>query len=97
MPDLLDKFEKAAKKISSSEKKDIRKCVYCAYVDHLSDINTDDLPEDIQIFYESIIMRLTSTVPAGKISDDEAHWIAKDILFMADVIRTHNRPQYHTI
>jgi hypothetical protein len=53
IPDLLDKFEKAAKKISSSEKKDIRECVYCAYVDHLSDINTDDLPEDIQIFYES--------------------------------------------
>ncbi len=91
MPDLLKKFAKAAKKISS-EKKDIRECVHCAYVDHLSDINTDDLPQEIQIFYESIKMRLTSTVPPGKISDDEANWIAEDILYMADVIRIHNKP-----
>jgi hypothetical protein len=91
MPDLLTKFSKAAKKISS-EKNDIRECVYCAYVDHLSDINADDLPEEIQIFYESVKMRLTSTVPPGKISDDEANWIAKDILFIADMIRIHNRP-----
>jgi len=90
MPDLLTKFSKAAKKISS-EKNDIRECVYCAYVDHLSDINADDFPEEIQIFYESVKMRLTSTVPPGKINDDEAHWIAKDILFIADVIRIHNR------
>ena len=98
MPDLLKKFEKAAEKISFSEKEDIRECVYCAYVDHLSDINADDLPGDIQIFYESVKMRLTSTAPPGEISDVEARWIAKDILFikdilfMADVIRSRNRP-----
>jgi hypothetical protein len=86
MPDLLTKFSKAAKKISS-EKNDIRECVYCAYVDHLSDINTDDLPSEIRIFYESVKMRLTSTIPPGKISDDEASWIAEDILHMANVIR----------
>jgi hypothetical protein len=91
MPDLLNKFAKAAKEISS-EKNDIRECVNCAFVDHLSDINTDDLPEEIQIFYESVKIRLTSTVPPGKISDDEASWIAKDILYMADVIRIRNRP-----
>jgi hypothetical protein len=86
MPDLLTKFSKAAKKISS-EKNDIRECVYCAYVDHLSDINTDDLPSEIRIFYESVKMRLTSTIPPDKISDDEASWIAEDILHMANVIR----------
>ena len=91
MPALLKKFEKAAKEISSKEK-DIRECVYCAYVDHLSDIDTDDLPPEIRIFYESVKMGLTSTTPPGKISDDEANWIADDILYMADVIRIYNRP-----
>jgi hypothetical protein len=90
MPDLLNKFEKAAKKISS-EKKDIQECVYCAYADHLSDINVDDLPEEIQIFYESVTDRLTSVEPPGDIGKDEAYYLAKDILYMADVIRTHNR------
>jgi hypothetical protein len=92
VPDLLKKFEKAAKKISFPEKNDIRECVYCAYVDHLSDINVDDLPEDIQIFYESVTDRLTSVEPPGDIGNDEAYYLAKDILYMADVIRTHNRP-----
>ena len=91
MPDLLKKFSKAAKKISS-EKKDIRECVYCAYVDHLSDIDPDDLPRGIQIFYQSVKTQLTSTIPPGKMSFDEANWIAKDILFIADAIKIHNRP-----
>jgi hypothetical protein len=92
MPDLIDKFEKAAKKISSPEKKDIRECVYCAYVDHLSDINADDLPEDIQIFYESVTDRLTSVEPPGNIGNDEVYYLAEDILYMAGVIRIQNRP-----
>ena len=91
MSDLLKKFSKAAKEIFS-EKKDIRECVNCAYVDHLSDIDTDDLPPEIQIFYESVKMRLTPTIPPGQISDDEASWIAEDILHMADVIKIYNRP-----
>ena len=91
MPDLLNKFAKAAKKISSEEK-DIPECVYGAYVDHLSDIKADDLPEEIQVFYESVKTRLTSTIPPGKMSFDEANWIAEDILYMADVIRIYNRP-----
>jgi len=91
MPDLLKKFSKAAKKISS-EKKDIRECVYGAYVEHLSDIDTDDLPSEIRIFYESVKMRLTSTIPPGEISDDEANWIAEDILYMEDVVRIYNKP-----
>ena len=70
----------------------MRECVYCAYVDHLSDIDTDDLPVEIRIFYESVKMRLTSTIPHGKISNDDANRIAEDILYMADVIRIYNRP-----
>ncbi len=88
MPDLLKKFEKAAKEISS-EKKDVRECVYCAYVDHLSDIDTDDLPEEVQIIYESVTDRLTSVEPPGDISNGEAGYLAKDILYMADVVRSH--------
>jgi len=91
MSDLLNKFANAAKKISS-EKKNIRGCVYCAYVDHLSDINTDDLPREIRIFYESVKIRLTSTVPPGEINADEASWIAEDILYMENMIRNRNKP-----
>ena len=50
MADLYKKFSEAVKMISFAEKS-IQECVYCAFVDHLSDINTDDLPWEIQIFY----------------------------------------------
>ena len=70
----------------------MRECVYCAYVDHLSDINTEDLPEDIQIIYESVDMRINSTVPPGDIANDEAGYLAKDILYMADVLKARYQP-----
>ena len=85
MADLKNKFSEAAKMISSDETS-IKSCVYSAYVDYLSDINSVDLPEEIQIFYESVKIRLTSVVPAGDISNQEAFHVAKDILFMADVL-----------
>ena len=88
MADLHEKFSKAAKIISFDENS-IRKSVYGAYTDHLSDINTADLPEEIQIFYESVKIRLTSVVPPGAISSEEALYLAKDILDMADVVRKY--------
>lgn len=92
MTDLLYKFSEAVKEVSSDEKT-IRECVYCAFVDNKSDINPDDLPEEIQIIYESVKMRLTSVVPPGDIGIDEANYLAKDILFMDDVVRAHyNNP-----
>ena len=91
MSDLQRKFSKATERILS-EKNDLRQGVYGAYVDHLSDIDPDDLPRGIQMFYESVKTRLTSTIPPGKMSFDEAGWIAEDILFMADVIKIHYRP-----
>ena len=90
MLDLFEKFTKAAQEVSSN-KKGIQECVHSAFADHLSDINTDDLPWEIRIFYESVKIRLKSTVPPGGINDDEATWIAKDIVYMADVIRTHTK------
>ena len=88
MADLYKKFSEAVKMISSAEKS-LQECVYCAYIDHLSDIDTDDLPEEIKIFYESVKIRLTSVVPPGDIGDEEATYLAKDILYMADVVREH--------
>ena len=90
MSDLHRKFSKATERILS-EKNDLRQGVYGAYVDHLSDTDPDDLPRGIQIFYQSVKTQLTSTIPPGKMSFDEANWIAKDILFIADVIKIHNR------
>jgi len=56
MTDLMKKFSEAAKAVSSS-KTPMWECVKQAYVDHLSDISTDDLPEKIQIFFDSVKLR----------------------------------------
>jgi len=85
MIDLLNKFTKAAKAVSSS-KTHTWECVKQAYVDHLSDISPDRLPFDIQIFYDSVKLRVTSAEAFGHIDNDEAIYIANDIRYMADVI-----------
>ena len=90
MTDLLHKFSEAAKVVTSN-KNHLRDSVYCAYINHLSDINLEDLPADIQIIYESVGMRLTSTVPPGQIGHDEADYLARDILYMADVVKEQHQ------
>ena len=85
MTELLNKFSEAAKAVSSS-KTLMWECVKQAYVDHLSDISRDDLPEEIQIFYDSVKLRVTSVEPPGHIGNDEALYIANDIMYLADVI-----------
>jgi hypothetical protein len=57
-----------------------------AYVDHLSDISTDDLPKEMQIFYDSVKLRVKSVEASGHISNDEASYIANDIIYLVDVI-----------
>ena len=86
MTDLLKRFSKAAKAVSSNSNP-IRQLIYNAYNDHLSDINTDDLPEEIQPIYDAFTERLSSTEPSGDIGNDEASHLAKDILYMTDVLR----------
>ena len=81
----MKKFSEAAKAVSSS-KTHTWECVKQVYVDHLSDINTDDLPEEIQIFYDSVKLRVKSAEASGHISNDEASYIANDIKYLADVI-----------
>ena len=90
MTDLLNKFSEAAKAVSSS-KTNMWECVSRAYVDHLSDISKDSLPEEIQIFYDSVKLRVTSVEALGHIGNDEAGYIANDIMYMADVIRSDSR------
>jgi len=85
MTDLLNKFSEAAKVVSSG-KTHMWECVNRAYVNHLSDISTDSLPEEIQIFYDSVKLRITSVEALGHIDNDEAGYIANDIMYMADVI-----------
>ena len=92
MTDLLKKFSAAAETVKSNNNP-VRVCVYGAYREHLKDINPDDLPDNIQIIYESVKDRLTSARPKGDIGEDEAGHLAKDILYMADVV-TSNAKKY---
>ena len=85
MTDLINKFSRAAKAVTSS-KAHTWECVKKAYADHLSDISTDRLPLDIQIFYDSVKLRVTSAEAFGHIDNDEASYIANDIRYMANVI-----------
>jgi len=88
MTNLLNKFSEAAKAVASS-KTPMWECVKQAYVDHLSDINTENLPEELQIFYDSVKLRVTSAYTLGHLDNDEATYIADDIMYLADVLRSH--------
>ena len=90
MTDLLKKFSAAAQTIKSNSHP-VRVGVYGAYREHLKDINPDDLPENIQIIYESVKDRLTSVKPRGDIGEDEAGHLAKDILYMADMVKSNSK------
>ena len=88
MTDLLKKFSAAAETLKS-DNSPVRISVYGAYREHLNDINPEDLPDNIQIIYESVKDRLTSVKPKGDIGEDEAGHLAKDILYMADVMKSN--------
>ena len=90
MTDLFKKFSAAAETVKSNNSS-IKVSVYGAYREHLNDINPEDLPENIQIIYESVKDRLTSVEPRGDIGEDEAGHLAKDILYMADAIKANAR------
>ena len=90
MTDLLKKFSAAAETVQSNNSP-VRVCVYGAYREHLEDINPDDLPDNIQIIYESVKDRLTSARPRGDIGEDEASHLAKDILYMADAVKSGSK------
>ncbi|MGD8975595.1 MAG: hypothetical protein PVJ56_20015 [Desulfobacterales bacterium] len=90
MMDLQKKFSEAAKTVTSG-KTTIMQRVYGAYFNYLRDINADELPDKIQIIYESVTDRLTSADPASDIGYNEAAFLAKDILYMAHEIEKNAR------
>ena len=85
MTDLLYKFSEAAKAITTS-KNSMWECVRQAFVGHLSQISKDSLPEELQIFYDSVRLRIIAGETLGHISNEEASYIAEDILYMAHTI-----------
>ena len=85
MTNLRSKFSKAAK-IVSSKKSPIPQLVYGAYSEHLKNINTDSLPKSVKLIYGSIKDRLESKADSSDIGNVEAHFLAQDILCLADVI-----------
>ena len=87
MIDLRNKFSEAAKAVSSS-KNPMWECVRNAFSDHLRDIRREDLPEQLQIFFDSVRLRVNTGETLGQLHNDEAGYIAKDILYMADVINS---------
>ena len=87
MSDNFDRFAEAVRVLSSNDKP-IRELVYGAYIDHLQDIDLSELPPKIRIIYESVRLRLTSVLPAGNFENDEAGFLADDILYIAGVIQS---------
>lgn len=91
MSEILKKFSEASKTVSTNNNP-MKVRVYGAYRDQLRNINPDDLPENIQIVYESVIDRLRSARPIGDIGEDEAGYLAVDIVHMADVVKSIIKP-----
>ena len=87
MSDNLEKFSEALRLLSSNSRPK-RELVYDAYVNHLKDVELSELPPKIKIIFESVVLRLTSVVPPGDIGNDEAGYLADDILYMAKVLQS---------
>lgn len=89
MPTVFKRFSDAARTIRSADKP-MRESIYAAYFDHLNDIQADDLPREFQLIYDSVKLRLTAVIPHGTISNDEAGYIAADILYLAERLHSNS-------
>ena len=87
MTDLINKFSEAAKAVKNNTGSNWES-VKRAFGDYLSDISINLLPEQLQIFFDSVRLRVTTAEILGDIDNDEASYIAQDILYMADVINS---------
>ena len=88
MSALLQKFCEASKMVSSSQKQ-LKEVVYDAYFNYLEDVKSDDLPEKVRITFDSVKLRLMSTIPYGYIDDRDAAYVADDIHYLAGFMRAH--------
>ena len=77
MSALLQKFSEASKMVSSSQKQ-MKERVYDAYFNYLEDVKSDELPEKIRITFDSVKLRLISTIPYGHIDNCDAAHVAED-------------------
>jgi hypothetical protein len=89
MPTVIKRFSAAARAITSADKP-MRECIYAAYFIHLDGIEADDLPDQFQLIYDSVKLRLTAVITHGTISDDEAGYIAADILYLAESLHSNS-------
>jgi len=89
MNKILKKFSLAVEDISS-DTKSMQELVYDAYHEHLSDIDPDELPEEIKPVFEAVSEKLVSGEPIKDFGNDEAAHFSEDIRYMYDVIRSLN-------
>jgi hypothetical protein len=50
---------------------------------------SDELPEKIRIIFDSVKLRLISTIPYGHIDNCDAAHVAEDIHYLAGFMRMH--------
>lgn len=70
-----------------------------AYLYHLMHVKVEELPDDICYRFENVKEKLTSVDPVGnegrvkasvaQMSTDEAIEMAREIIYMADVVKSH--------
>ena len=87
MKEILKKFSLAVEDLSSN-KKSIQELVYRVYHEHLSDIDSDQLPGEIKPVFEAVSEKLTRGKPAKDFGIDEAAHFAQDIQYMFKVIKS---------
>ena len=88
MSAILQKFSEASNLVSFSQKQ-MRDRVYDAYFNYLEDVKSDELPEKIRIIFDSVRLRLISTMPYGHIDNCDAAHVAEDIHYLAGFMRMH--------
>ncbi len=68
----------------------MRECVYGVFLNQLNGIQTDELPWELHFIYDSVKLRLTGVIPDGNISNEEAGYIAADILYLANKLQSRS-------
>jgi len=62
--------------------------VYGAYHDHLTGIDPNELPENLQVIFEAVKERLEAPSARNGIGNDEAGHLARDIKYLAKALES---------
>ena len=68
----------------------MQELVYRPYLEHLSDFDPDELPEEIKPVFEAVSEKLASGEPIKDFGSDEAAYFSEDIRYLLEVIRSFN-------